>query len=108
MYQNILSPRVRSLWSESAFSCSRSIPPWPWTMGFGRPVVPDVKSTQSGWSKGTFANSSGSLLSPSSTQSSAPATPSFSRVSVTIVVRMLGIDALTSSTTPCLSNHLPP
>jgi len=31
----------RSWWSASIFTCSSRIPPWPWTMGLGSPVVPD-------------------------------------------------------------------
>ena len=32
------------------------MPPWPWTMAFGRPVVPDENSTNSGWSNATGRN----------------------------------------------------
>ena len=35
------------------------MPPCPWTIAFGRPVVPDEKSTNSGWSNATGRNSSG-------------------------------------------------
>ena len=39
--------------------CSTRIPPWRCTIAFGSPVVPDEKSTYSGWSNDTWANSSG-------------------------------------------------
>ena len=35
------------------FRPSSRTPPWPCTIAFGRPVVPDEKSTTSGWSNGT-------------------------------------------------------
>ena len=38
--------------------CSSRIPPCPWTMPFGRPVVPDEYSTQSGWSNATASKRS--------------------------------------------------
>ena len=35
------SPGPRSQCNASALRCSRTIPPWPWTMPLGSPVVPD-------------------------------------------------------------------
>ncbi len=40
--QNIRSPAWASRWSHEFFSCSNRIPPWPWTIGFGSPVVPEL------------------------------------------------------------------
>ena len=37
----------------SVFNCSSTTPPWPCTMPLGTPVVPEEKSTQSGWLKST-------------------------------------------------------
>ena len=39
------SPGPRSWWRASTFRCSRRMPPWPWTIGLGSPVVPDENST---------------------------------------------------------------
>ena len=35
------------------------MPPWPWMIGLGIPVVPDEYSTYSGWSAATCSNSTG-------------------------------------------------
>ena len=35
------SPACASTWRCSFFRCSSRIPPWPWTIAFGRPVVPE-------------------------------------------------------------------
>ena len=32
------------------------MPPWPWTIALGRPVVPELNSTYSGWSAATAVN----------------------------------------------------
>ena len=40
-------------------SCSSRIPPWPWTIAFGSPVVPLEYRTHSGWSKSTGSSTSG-------------------------------------------------
>src|SRR5690606_37988598 len=53
------SPGPRSSDIANCFRCSTTMPPWPCTMPFGRPVVPDEYSTHSGWSNGTGSNSSG-------------------------------------------------
>ena len=55
-------PGLRSQLSACALKYSSRIPPWPWTMAFGMPVVPDENSTLSGWSKATGRNSSGAAL----------------------------------------------
>ena len=47
------SPGPRSQLSTWFLYASRMIPPWPCTIAFGRPVVPDENSTHSGWSNGT-------------------------------------------------------
>ena len=39
-------------------SCSSRMPPWPWTIAFGRPVVPLEYRTWSGWSNATGVSSS--------------------------------------------------
>ncbi len=39
--QKTRSPRWASTWRFIFLRCSSSIPPWPWTIGFGSPVVPD-------------------------------------------------------------------
>ena len=52
-YQSSTSPRPRSHDSAWFFRCSRTMPPWPCTIAFGWPVVPEENSTTSGWSKGT-------------------------------------------------------
>ena len=39
--QKTRSPSWASTWRCIFFRCSSSIPPWPWTIGFGSPVVPD-------------------------------------------------------------------
>ena len=35
------SPGWASTWRFSFFRCSSRIPPWPWTIAFGSPVVPE-------------------------------------------------------------------
>ncbi len=49
----------RSQHSPWPLRCSRRMPPWPWTMAFGKPVVPEENSTYRGWSNGTCSNVSG-------------------------------------------------
>ena len=61
-------PGFRSQLNACAFDSSSRMPPCPWTIAFGRPVVPDEKSTNSGWSNATGSNSSG----PGSASSSVP------------------------------------
>ena len=39
--QNIRSPSRTSNMSPIALACSMTTPPWPWTIAFGSPVVPD-------------------------------------------------------------------
>ena len=39
--QNSRSPACASTCRCSIFRCSSRIPPWPWTIAFGSPVVPD-------------------------------------------------------------------
>ena len=51
-------PGLRSQPSPRFLRCSSRMPPWPCTIGFGSPVVPDEKSTYSGWSNGTGSNAS--------------------------------------------------
>ena len=46
--QKIRSPAWASRWRCSALTCSSKIPPWPWTIGLGSPVVPLEYSTHSG------------------------------------------------------------
>ena len=55
-------PGLRSQPSPRFLWCSISWPPWPWTIAFGSPVVPEENSTYSGWSNGTASNSSGAAL----------------------------------------------
>jgi hypothetical protein len=63
----------RSRWSEIDLSSSRAIPPCPWTIGLGSPVVPEEYRIHSGWSKATGSKAS-----------SAPAPSSSSRFQVTV------------------------
>ncbi len=56
--QNTRSSACASRCRLSFLSCSSRIPPWPWTIAFGRPVVPLEYRTHSGWSNGTVASSS--------------------------------------------------
>ncbi len=56
--QNSRSPACASRCNHAFFRCSSRIPPWPWTIGLGSPVVPDEYRTHSGWSNGSCANSS--------------------------------------------------
>ena len=35
------SPGPRSICKPSCFTCSSKIPPWPWTIALGSPVVPE-------------------------------------------------------------------
>ena len=67
-------PGFRSQLKAFALRLSSRMPPWPWTMAFGGPVVPDEKSTNSGWSKATGSNSSGPGSASSSSQASASGT----------------------------------
>ena len=56
------SPARRSQLNVWFFRCSRRMPPWPCTIAFGRPVVPEEKSTYSGCAKATGSNSRGPRL----------------------------------------------
>ena len=67
-------PGLRSHVSACAFRLSSRIPPWPCTIAFGRPVVPDEKSTNTGWSNATGSNASGPLSASRSFQPSASST----------------------------------
>jgi hypothetical protein len=67
------SPSPRSKWKPSALACSSRIPPWPWTIGFGFPVVPDENRMYSGWSNSTGSCSSGAIAAVNSAQSDQPA-----------------------------------
>ena len=57
--QSSRPPGFRSQLSACAFDSSRRMPPWPCTIAFGLPVVPDENSTNSGWSNATGSNASG-------------------------------------------------
>ena len=50
--QKMRSPSCASRCRLSFLRCSSRIPPWPWTIAFGSPVVPLEYRTHSGWSKG--------------------------------------------------------
>ena len=52
VWKKSLSPGRRSTCSRCSFRCSSSVPPAPWTMPLGAPVVPDEKRVNSGWSNG--------------------------------------------------------
>ena len=62
--QNIRSPAWASRCNHAFFRCSSRIPPCPWTIGFGSPVVPEEYKTHSGWSNGSCANSSSESPGP--------------------------------------------
>ena len=49
-------PGLRSQLNACALRYSSRMPPCPWTIAFGRPVVPDENSTNSGWSNATGRN----------------------------------------------------
>ena len=61
-------PGFRSQLNACALRFSSRMPPWPWTIAFGLPVVPDEKSTNSGWSKATGSKASGPGSARSSSQ----------------------------------------
>ena len=65
-YQSRRPPGFRSQLKACALSSSSRMPPWPCTIAFGRAVVPDEKSTNSGWSNATGSKASGRPGSPSS------------------------------------------
>src|SRR3990170_1019184 len=94
--QNSRSPGWRSLWRRCSVRCLSRIPPAPWTMLLGRPVVPDEYMTYSGWSKGSWANV-GSAASPRMRSSHviAPGTGS-ARRRCTITTWSMSIAVLTS------------
>src|SRR3954452_9943679 len=52
-------PGLLSQPSDWVLKCSTSMPPCPWTIALGSPVVPEENSTYSGWSNATEAYSSG-------------------------------------------------
>src|SRR4051794_24159910 len=66
VYQSSASPGPRSQDSAWFFRCSSRIPPWPCTIAFGLPVVPEENTTNSGWSNGTGTTSGRSAPTPSS------------------------------------------
>ena len=47
------------------------MPPCPWTIGFGSPVVPELYRTNSGWSNGTGSNAGSAASDRSSCQDDA-------------------------------------
>ncbi len=53
VYQKNTSSGPRSQWRPNCLTCSTRMPPWDWTIAFGRPVVPEEYRTHSGWAKGT-------------------------------------------------------
>ena len=55
------SPGPRSQLSAWFLRCSSRIPPWPWMIAFGLPVVPEENSTHSGCANGTGSNASSVL-----------------------------------------------
>ncbi len=55
------SPGCRSSCRLRYFRCSSSTPPWPCTMPFGLPVVPDENITQSGCANGTGGDFQGGV-----------------------------------------------
>ena len=67
-------PGLRSQLNECALRYSSRMPPCPWTIAFGRPVVPDENSTNSGWSNATGRNASGAGSASSSFQERASGT----------------------------------
>ncbi len=67
--QKNLSSGPRSTCNESFLRCSRRMPPWPWTMALGSPVVPEEYKTHSGWSNGTCSKESSAPLCPISSSS---------------------------------------
>ena len=87
------SSAVRSRWSDSALRCSRTMPPWPWTIGLGRPVVPDEYRIHSGWSKAT-GSAATSPASPASSScqlsTSSPPAGSPTGEGTSTVARRLG------------------
>ena len=58
--QKTRSPSWASRCRCTYFRCSSRIPPWLWTIGLGRPVVPELKSSHSGCSNGSCSKLSGS------------------------------------------------
>ena len=43
--QSVRSPGPMSICRPNALRCSSRMPPWPWTIAFGSPVVPEENST---------------------------------------------------------------
>ena len=72
--QKIRSPGRASIRSPNSLRCSSRMPPWPCTIAFGRPVVPEENSTYSGWSNATRSNSGAAGSDRSSAQDSASGT----------------------------------
>ena len=97
--------------SPTAFECSSTTPPCPWTIGFGSPVVPDEYRIQSGWSNGTGSNVSGSG-GPASRSAQAMAAVGRRGVRVRYGIEHVrssaGSAARSSSMTSRRSNGLPP
>ncbi len=84
VYQNTRSSARRSQCSAICLRVSTRKPPWPCTSPFGRPVVPDEKSTHMGWSKGTTTGSSEAVpATASSHESQSPAGRVASRFTMT-------------------------
>jgi hypothetical protein len=82
-----------------AFACSSRIPPWPCTIGFGSPVVPEEYRTYSGWAKGTASCTRGADAAVSSAHVVVPSMrASASRYGSTTVAARPGSAARISST----------
>jgi hypothetical protein len=63
----------RSRCSASDLRCSSTIPPWPWTIGLGSPVVPEEYRIHSGWSNGTRSKLGFGRFAPAAADSTSSA-----------------------------------
>ena len=91
----------------------RRMPPWPWTIGLGSPVVPLEYKIQIGWSKGSHSGSkawtSASSRDMAVAQSASAATDSAANgVRSTSRLLTLGNASRNSRTTLLRSIGLPP
>nr|WP_205347144.1 hypothetical protein [Pseudonocardia broussonetiae] len=80
VYQKKVSPGPRSFCSAVEARLIATTPPWPCTIPFGTPVVPEENRTHSGWSAGTCsvtssAVESGEQTSPQRSWGTGPKAP---------------------------------
>ncbi len=103
------SPGPRSRCRASCFMCSSRMPPWPWTIGLGRPVVPEEYRIHIGASKAIGSNAGSARTASRSGHSCASGmVADASRYGTSTVARNEGSSARKAATVGPMSKDFPP